>query len=219
MAEQLQNLMHTRQELAAMDERNRLARDLHDSVKQQVFAAAMKLGAARELIDQDSREARRRLDEAEGLVRQAQNELTAIIRELHPGTLESNGLVVALKELVAEWSRLNKISANVHISDEYNLPKEIERPLFRVIQEALSNIARHSQASQIGLEMVCEHKELLIRLSDNGKGFDVAVAEGRGVGLRSMRERVEALGGDFSVSSNPGDGTRVTVRCRISDVD
>ena len=199
-----------------MDERNRLARDLHDSVKQQVFATTMKLGAARALIDQDSRAAQVHLDEAEHLARQAQTELTAIIRELGPATLETKGLGPAIKEQVAEWSRLNKISAKVVVLEEDRLPKEIEQALFRVTQEALSNIARHSSATHVDVEMDSNQHDVSITITDNGSGFDPSMVDGKGVGLRSMRERMEALGGDCRVESKPGRGTRLIARCRIN---
>lgn len=216
MAEQLQNLLHTRQELAAMDERNRLARDLHDSVKQQVFATTMKLGAARALIEGDAHAARKHLDEAEQLARQAQTELTAIIRELGPASLEENGLGPAIKEQVAEWSRLNKISATVTMFGIDRLPKEIEQALFRVTQEALSNIVRHSQATHVEIEMSANQNDLSVTISDNGIGFDPTLVGGQGVGLRSMRERLEALGGDFRVESAPGRGTRLIATCQVN---
>jgi len=216
MAEQLQNLLHTRQELAALEERNRLARDLHDGVKQQVFATAMQLGAARALIEKDAKAALKHLDQAEQLARQAQKELTAIIRELHPATLESQGLATTIKEQIAEWSRHNKISTEVTIPADISLPKEIEQTFFRLTQEALSNIARHSQATHIEVELACDRDDVSITIADNGKGFDVASVEGEGVGLRSMRERIGALGGNFKVESNPGDGTRLIARCQIN---
>jgi signal transduction histidine kinase len=99
MAEQVQNLLAVRQELAVIEERHRLARDLHDSVKQQIFAMAMQVAAARTLMDNNSDAARVRLTEAERLVKQAQQELTALIRELRPAALGDKGLVVALREL------------------------------------------------------------------------------------------------------------------------
>ncbi|MFC2042918.1 histidine kinase [Chloroflexota bacterium] len=216
MAEQLQNLLHTRQELAAMEERNRLARDLHDGVKQQVFATLMQIGAARALIEQDTKAAREHLYEAEQLARQAQTELADIIREFHPATLESKGLAPAIKEHVDDWSRLNKISAKVRISDDCSLPKEVEQTIFRVTQEALSNIARHSQATQIEVELTCDQNDFSITISDNGRGFDAASMKGKGVGLRSMRERIEAIGGDFRVKSDSIEGTRLIARCQIT---
>jgi NarL family two-component system sensor histidine kinase LiaS len=215
MAEQLQNLLHTRRELAVMEERNRLARDLHDGVKQQVFAAAMQLGAAREMIGQDASAALNHLDQAEQLTRHAQGELTAIIRELHPTTLESKGLSAAIQELVDDWSRLNKIGIDASISDPGRLSKELEQSLFRFTQEALSNIAKHSQATQVGIELDFSRDDVSVIISDNGKGFDLHAVEGKGIGLRSMRERIESLGGTFEVESTPENGTRLIAHCQI----
>jgi NarL family two-component system sensor histidine kinase LiaS len=216
MAEQLQNLLRTRQELATLEERNRLARDLHDGVKQQVFATAMQLGAAREMIEQNPNEAHKHLDQAEQLARQAQRELTAIIRELHPATLESKGLAPAIQELVDDWSRLNKIVAKITLSDLGRLPKEIEQTLFRFAQEALSNIAKHSQATHVEVELSFDRDDVSIMIFDNGRGFDIHAVEGKGIGLRSMRERIEALGGDFRAESTLGTGTRLSAFCQIN---
>jgi len=217
MAEQLQDLLHARQELAAMDERSRLARDLHDSVKQQVFATVMKIGAARAQIEGDPRVVGKHLDEAERLARQAQTELTATIREFQPITLEHKGLALAITEQVDDWSRLNRIRAKVDVPRVCNLPKELEQAFFRVTQEALANIARHSQATSIEVDLACEPGEVMLTIADNGVGFNLATAEGRGVGLNSMRERIETLGGDFYIESKLGDGSRLTACCQIEE--
>lgn len=216
MAEQLQNLFQTKEELATLEERNRLARDLHDGVKQQVFAAAMQVGAAQALLDKDTHATKERLNEAEELARQAQTELNSIIHELTPVTLQDKGLVQALKEHVTDWSRVHHITADVNVSGEGALPLEVEQALFRVTQEALSNIARHAEAKNVEIQMEWKKDEVEISLSDDGRGFDVAVAEGKGVGLRSMGERVETLGGSLSVESMPGRGTSLTARIPIS---
>lgn len=216
MAEQLQNLLQTRQELAALEERTRLARDLHDGVKQQVFATTMQLGAAREMIDQDANAARRHINQAEQLSLQAQKELASIIRELHPATLENKGLAHAVQELVDVWSTFNKINVVTTLSDLGRLPKRIEQELFRVIQEALANIAKHSQATRVAVELCLDRDDISITIADNGTGFDIQAVEGKGVGLFSMRERIESLGGDFRLESTPGSGTRLSVRCQIN---
>lgn len=215
MAEQLQNLLHTRQELAAMDERNRLARDLHDSVKQQVFAIVMQLGAARSLIQKDPKAADARLLEAENLTRKAQAEFPAIIRQLGPGTLEIKGLSLALKEQIAEWSHLNNINTKAEIPEPLSFSLEVEQALYRITQEALANIARHSQAKQVDVVVDRGQDEVSITISDNGVGFDTATAEGKGVGLSNMRDRIEGLNGSLVVESILGQGTRIVARCPI----
>ena len=209
MAVELQGMIETRQELATLEERNRLARELHDSVKQQVFATAMQVGAARALIDQDPTASKENLTEAEQLVRQAQQELTTLIRELRPAGLEGKGLATALRDCVSDWSRQSHIAAEVRVRGERPLPLPLEQALFRVAQEALTNISRHSGATAVGVDLVWSDNEILLDISDNGQGFNPAARDGKGLGLQSMRERVEALGGRLEVSSTPGRGTRV----------
>jgi NarL family two-component system sensor histidine kinase LiaS len=217
MAEQLQNLLQTKQDLATLEERNRLARDLHDSVKQQVFATTMQVGAARQSLERDTDATRGHLDQAEGLARQAQTELASIIHELRPATLRDKGLAQAIEDYVTGWSRLNDIDTDVRIQGVNTLPLEVEQTIYRVTQEALSNVARHSGATHVDVQLVCENGEMTITIADNGKGFDINNAEGKGVGLRSMRERMDALGGGINLESAPSQGTRLSARCQITD--
>ena len=212
MAIQLQNLLQTRQELAGLEERNRLARELHDSVKQQVFATAMQVGAAKALIDRQPDQVKPHLQEAEQLVREAQQELTTLILELRPAALEGQGLAKALNHYVADWSRQTKVKADIRISGERLLPLPTEQTLFRVAQEALANIARHSRATAAEIYLGWEADEIRLVISDNGCGFNMSQVNGKGVGLQSMRERIEVLGGHFFVKSQPGVGTQVIAR-------
>ena len=209
MALQLQNLLQTRQGLAALEERNRLARDLHDSVKQQVFATAMQVGAAKALIDRDPAEAKTHLAEAEQLVRQSQQELTALIQELRPAALEGKGLTRALNDYATDWSRRSNIAVELRVSGERPLPLPIEQTLFRVAQEALANIARHSQAATAEVYLVWQEKQVTLIIADNGLGFTTRLKNGKGIGLQSMRERIEVLGGQLTVKSRLGRGTEV----------
>ncbi len=209
MAIQLQNLLQTRHGLATLEERNRLARDLHDSVKQQVFATAMQVGAAKALIDQNPAAAKEHILEAEQLVRQAQQELTGLIKELRPAALAGQGLAGALQDYAADWSRRSHIPAEVRVRGERPLPLPVEQTFFRVAQEALTNIARHSQATATEIDLIWENKGLRLTIRDNGRGFEAARSNGKGVGLHSMRERMAALGGCLAVESRPGGGTQV----------
>ncbi len=149
MAEEIQNLLQARQELATLEERNRLARDLHDSVKQQVFATTMTLGAAESLWEQDPEAAREKVDQALALCRQAQQELSGLIHELRPVALEDKGLATALREYVERWSRQTGIEARTVCEGSRALALEVEQALFRVAQEALANVAKHSQAGHV----------------------------------------------------------------------
>jgi len=215
MAAQIQDLLQARQELAALEERNRLARELHDSVKQQVFATTLTLGAAETLWARDPEAARQKVEEALALSRQSQKELTGLIHELRPVSLEGRDLVVALREHLSRWSRQTGISASVTVEGGRPVPLEVEQAFFRVAQEALANVARHSGARHVEVALSFPGDDVVLQVSDDGHGFVPASAAGRGMGLRSMRERIEALGGDLDVESAPGEGTRVTARCQI----
>ncbi len=214
MAEQLQNLLQARQELATLEERNRLARDLHDSVKQQVFAVAMQIGATKVLLKRDVAAAEVRLNDAEKLVRQAQQELTSLIRELRPVALEGKGLVAALRELGTQWEQQTDIVANLRVESTQTLPLPVEEAVFRVAQEALANVARHSKATLVHMLLTTTEDTLTLSVVDNGQGFDTARQGFLGVGLLSMQERMKALGGDVQVESAPGKGTRIIAHCK-----
>ncbi len=209
MAGELDTLLQTRRTLASMEERNRLARELHDSVKQQVFGAAMQISTAQTLIERDAAAARIHLAEADRLTRLVQQELATLIRELRPAALEGKGLAEAVRDYVVQWSRQTGITADVRVQGERALPLTVEQELFRVAQEALANVARHSQAAAAAVHLFYENDSVVLTISDEGRGFDPASADGRGVGLVSMRERMEAVGGSLQVISRPGEGARI----------
>lgn len=218
MAEQMQILLQARQKLATLEERNRLARDLHDSVKQQIFALAMQIGAAKTLLGRDTEKAQTYLNEAENLVHQAQQELTALIRELRPVALEGKGFAAALKELITQWTNQTAISANLQVEGDGTLPLTAEEALFRIAQEALANIARHSHASTAELHLTFSQDSVTLTISDNGQGFDATTTHSHGVGLHSMRERMKMLGGEVDIQSKPGQGTVITTRYEKQNV-
>jgi two-component system, NarL family, sensor histidine kinase LiaS len=213
--EQLQNLLRVRQELATLRERERLARDLHDSVKQQVFAIAMQLAAAKALLPNDRDAALARLGEAEALTRQAQRELALLIQELRPAELAERGLAGALRDYAASWSRQTGIAVTWLASNAANLLPTTEQALFRVAQEALANVARHSGARTVRLSLDVADEAAALTIADDGRGFDLAAARGQGVGLASMRERLQELGGSLDVTSAAGEGTQVVARCPL----
>jgi two-component system, NarL family, sensor histidine kinase LiaS len=215
MAAQLENLMQTRGELATLEARNRFARDLHDSVKQQVFATSFQVAAARALIEEDTEAAEAHLAQADELVRQAQKELNVLIQEMRPAALEGKGLAGALRDYVRGWSQRAEIPAEVHVRGEREVPLQIEQALFRVAQEALANVAKHSGAQRAEVDLIYTPDTLTLRISDDGRGFEPAGDPGDGFGLQSMRERMERLGGRVSIESGPGEGTRVTCVCPL----
>jgi NarL family two-component system sensor histidine kinase LiaS len=207
MAEQLHTLLATREELAVVEERNRLARDLHDSIKQNVFATALLVGAARTHLPPDTQPAQSYLAEAEALAEQTRQELTALIRELRPARLADKGLVVVLRDYAEDWSRRMGIAVAMHVQGERATALDVEEALFRVAQEALANVARHSRAMHVTIYLIWEGALVRLTIADDGIGFDVAHANGRGVGLASMRERLAAHNGSLHIASGPGATT------------
>ncbi|MCJ8014717.1 histidine kinase [Paenibacillus sp. KQZ6P-2] len=211
MAKQLKQLLWTRHDLATMEERNRLARELHDSIKQQMFAVSIWVNTGKSLIGQDEEAARSNLTEVEHLISQMQRELNALILELRPIALEGKHLSRALEDYVRAWQGQTGIFVNLEARGDQLVSPVIEEAFFRIAQEALSNAARHSRADTVKLRLECGDP-VTLTISDNGSGFDVKDA-GHGVGLSSMRERVLTLGGQLDIWSEKGKGTTVTARC------
>ncbi|MAG37043.1 MAG: hypothetical protein CL878_12475 [Dehalococcoidia bacterium] len=210
MARQLQHLLDMRRELTLVEERNRIARDLHDSAKQQAFAASAQLSAARTLLARDPAAAVGPLEAAERLMDDVRQELTNLIAELRPAALADQDLEAAVRAHVGAWSRQQGLAPTIRVQGKRSLPLEIEQPVYRMVQEALANIARHSQAEAVEIELDYASDQLRCSVSDDGQGFDPA-APHRGTGLRSMRERAALLGGTLSVDSRIGHGTRLIV--------
>ncbi len=201
---------------ARLEERSRLSRDLHDSVKQQVFALAVQVELARSLLDQDGAAVREHLSFADELSYQVQQELTTLIHALRPADLQAKGLTAALRDYVTTWSRQSSIAADLSLPQTCLLPSVVEEALWRVTQEALSNVARHSQASRVRLHLVWTEQHVTFSLADNGQGFDPRAAERGGIGLRSIRERVEQIAGTVQIHSARGQGTRIIARCPLT---
>ncbi|MGW8144272.1 MAG: ATP-binding protein [Anaerolineales bacterium] len=215
MSQELQRLMETRRELAVIEERNRLARDLHDSAKQQAFAAAGQISAAHKLIKDDPGAAEIHIKEAKQLILALRQELSNLIQHLRPAALEGKGLALALDDYIEEWSRQNRISAELRVLRERRLPLEFEQAIFRVVQEALANVARHSNASQVDIDLIYDNDLVTCIVQDNGVGFNPSEING-GLGLKSMSERVAAIGGDLKIKSKRGQGTSVSITTPVN---
>ncbi len=210
MAAQLQELIQARQALAALEERNHLARELHDSAKQAGLAAIMQLGAARAHLATNPETAAAHLTEADELVHQIQQELTGLIWELRPAGLSGQGLNAALTSAVESWARQTGIPAVLSIADAFTLPGPLEEVVYRILQEALANVARHSRAGQVKIDLAIKNDRASLVVQDNGVGFDPSQIQATELGLVSMRERAAELGGSLSNQSEPGQGTTIT---------
>jgi signal transduction histidine kinase/ligand-binding sensor domain-containing protein len=208
--QEIEKLFEQTKELAIIEERNRLARDLHDSAKQKAFAALAQLGAVRSMMSRKSSAAKSHLDEVEDLVYEVIQELTFLIQEMYPMALKEKGLITSLREYLYEWENRNDIHVDLTVNQEYHLPLEIEQALYRIIQESLANIARHSHASQVTIDLNYNEKTVEMVLIDNGCGFNPN-QKPAGVGLRTMQERAVMIGGGIAIQSAPGKGTQIRI--------
>ena len=215
MAGQLQQLLARMQQTAISEERNRLARDLHDSAKQQALAASFQLGTALTLFESDPPAARHHLADADALVDSVRRELTDLIYELRPAVTDERDFGETLREYVAEWAHQNGIEVDLSLEMGAELPLQTKGELYRILQEALANVARHSGAGHVTLSLRQDGAGLALTVSDDGCGFDVDAPAGDGMGLRSMAERAAALGGSLHVESRPDDGTTVTAMAPV----
>ena len=216
MAEQLQQFLRRSQAMAVSEERNRLARDLHDSAKQEALAASFHLGTALTLFDRDPDSARGHLQEADALVDSVRVELTDLIHELRPPSMNGTRFDETLNEYVIEWAHQTGIEADLDVAGGIGLPLETKQAVYRIMQEALANVARHSAAEKVELTMRTGGGTVEFCIHDNGIGFDLQ-QQHEGMGLESMRERVETLNGSFSILSEPGQGTRVCLRVPLAE--
>lgn len=200
---------------AALEERARLARDLHDTVNQQLFALAMRLAAIRRRLDESGKIAAaemQELDALETLARQAHSQTRELIMQLRPVSLEQQGLGAALHEYVTGAASREGWEVELDIDRSVRPGAEVEECLFRIAQEVLNNTAKHARAGCIRVELARVSEGILLSIADDGIGFDTHAAfRPTSVGLRGIRERAAAVGGLCRIESAPGRGTEITV--------
>ncbi len=211
---EIERLFEKTKELAVVKERNRLARELHDSAKQKAFAALAQLGTAGGVLPGNPQSARTHLQEAENLVYEVIEELTFLIQEMYPLALKEKGLSTSLREYIFDWEARTDIQVKVEITDERRVHLDVEQAFYRAIQEALSNVARHSKATEVEITLTFLKKEIIAVIKDNGCGFNKESRQ-YGMGLRTIRERIEALGGDVQIDSVPDCGTCITMNAPL----
>jgi len=197
------------------DERARLSRDLHDGISQWLVSIKLQIEAGIAKLDhgpQQAAAARSTFERTAGQLNDVLGEVRRISHDLRPAILDDLGLAAALQHLSQEWLEHAGIPiAFKHDGNTDGLPAVANTVLFRIAQEALTNIARHSQATQIEVLLLGDSQAISLAVHDNGVGFDVDQIDGnpkRGIGLRNMVERLEAVGGHLSISSSSA-GTRV----------
>jgi signal transduction histidine kinase len=197
------------QALAALQERQRLAQNLHDAVNQSLFSAGLIADVLPRLWERDQDLARKSLIDLRRLTRAAQAEMRALLAELRPSALTDTDLGDLMHQLGNALSGRINIPVTVSVAREVMLPAEVQVAFYRVCQEALNNVARHSKASRAEIELKHEGNAVELRIRDDGKGFDTDQVLSGHFGLSMMHERAEAVGARLSITSQPGGGTEL----------
>jgi signal transduction histidine kinase len=206
-------LFEASRELSVIEERNRLARELHDAMTQNLFSLSLTAEAAAGLVRSDPDRAQAEIDRMRTLARETQAELRSLVFELRPPDLEADGLVATVGKDLEVLGRAHGLKADLRVHGAPELAGAAEIDLYRIVQEALTNAVRHARAESIAVEVESRNGGVVISVRDDGVGFDPsarAIRERR-LGLTSMRERAQALGGALTVESSPGAGTTVRV--------
>ncbi|MDQ3677114.1 MAG: GAF domain-containing sensor histidine kinase [Actinomycetota bacterium] len=208
--------LHERsRELNIVEERNRLARELHDAVTQKLFGVVLAAESGAALLHQDVAGAGEQLQRVRDLAREAMEELRSMIAQLRPPALEAEGLAVALAKHVDVLRRAHRREIALAVSGDLPVARRVEGEAFRIAQEALHNALRHSDAEHIEVALRSEPDGLTLTVSDDGSGFDAdgPAVRSRRLGLTTMAERARAAGGALAIESGPGAGT--TIRLRV----
>jgi PAS domain S-box-containing protein len=198
--------------LAALQERQRLARNLHDAVNQSLFSAGLIAEVLPRLWERDPDEGRRSLEDLRRLTRGAQADMRLLLAELRPATLTDTEMGDLLRLLGNALAGRTSIPVRVIVTGEGKLPADVQVALYRLCQEGLNNIAKHAGASQVDLLLQYEPGAVELRIRDNGRGFDPGQALPGHFGLSMMRERATAVGATLSINSQAGHGAEIVIR-------
>ncbi len=207
------------QQLAIMEERNRLARDLHDAVTQTLFSASLIADALPDCWERDPEQGRQLLSQLRQLSRGALAEMRTLLLELRPAMLAGSNLASLIRQLGEAAAGRERLSVTVHAEPACRVPPDVHIALYRIAQEALNNVVKHSRASQLTVSLECISAETedgpkertVLRVADNGRGFDPARVVTGHFGLDTMRERAQMIGALLTVETQPGCGTQIKV--------
>jgi signal transduction histidine kinase len=199
-------------QIAATAERERLARDLHDSVTQALFTTSLIADTLPRVWERDPGEARKGLEQIRRLSNGALAEMRALLIELRPHALDEQGLDILLRQLADGIMALTHITITTTIMGDCKLPREVQMGLYRIAQEALNNIIKHSNASIAKLNLNCTEEGVILSVIDNGRGFDLDTSPLDHYGLKIMHERSLAIDANIRINSRLGQGTEVVVQ-------
>lgn len=200
----------TREEILEK-ERHRIARELHDSVSQQLFAAAMLLSTVQEVSDDLPDPIKAQMNVINKIVGEAQSEMRALLLHLRPVKLDGKSLKKGIEQLLDELK--TKVAIKIkHDIEDVKMTEVMEDHLFRIVQELISNLLRHSKATEVEVYLKKTEDFYQLRFVDDGLGFDMDEKKSSGFGLRNIKERISALGGNVRIISFPNQGTSVEIR-------
>lgn len=197
-----------------VQERNRLARELHDSVSQQLFASSMMMSAINESNSRIDEKMKKQLQMVEKMIHQSQLEMRALLLHLRPVQLKGKSLQEGIRELLAELTQKVPMKTICKIED-FSVDKGIEDQLFRILQESLSNTLRHAKATKLQILLIKRDESVILRVVDDGVGFHLDAVKTGSYGLQNMRERAYEIGGTFKIVSLPNQGTQMEVKVPI----
>jgi len=197
------------QRIGVLEERQRIARELHDSVSQVLYSIGLGAHTARELLDLDPARAVEPVERILSLAEAGLSEMRALIFELRPDALEREGLVSALTKRVEALRARHRLEVTAALGKEPDLSSVAKEALYRVAQEALNNVTKHARAHRVALLLEADEDRVALTIEDDGIGFDPEADHPGHLGLHTMRERVEELGGTFKIESTRGHGTVV----------
>ncbi|MHC1783698.1 MAG: histidine kinase [Anaerolineaceae bacterium] len=199
------------QELATMKERQRLARDLHDAVSQTLWTACLITDVLPTVWKEDPEEGHRNLEKLQRLTRGALAEMRTLLLELRPKGLVEASLGNLLEQLAQALMSRKKLNITVNSEGDGQLPPDVQIGFYRLAQESLNNIAKHSRATSVVIHLQYQAESVTLSIQDDGRGFDLSKITPESLGINIMRERAETIGSSFDISTNPGDGVCVTV--------
>jgi signal transduction histidine kinase len=203
--------------IAVQSERNRLARDLHDAVTQTLFSASLIAEVMPRLWEKNRAEGLRRLGELRELTRGALAEMRTLLLELRPAALIEAEPAELFRHLVEAFNGRARIPVDFKMSGEGDLPPEVKVAFYRIAQEAMNNIAKHADASQVVLSVECEQDRISLSIKDDGRGFDMVSISHESLGLGIMKERAENIGAILSIYSEVEKGTQIAVAWKKSE--
>jgi PAS domain S-box-containing protein len=210
-------LRESERQTAVAEERNRLARELHDAATQTIYSAVLIAEALPQVYARNPEEGARNLTKLQQLVRGGLAEMRTLLFELRPWTLESVQLARLLEYLRASLTGRTRVDVEWDVEVAAEPPVETKTAVYRIVQEAFNNIVKHARATNVRVSLRCDETAGCLAVTDDGRGFDPAAVTGESMGLSIMRERAEDIGGSLGVESAPGCGTAVQLTWAMTE--